>query len=449
MEEINNEEEKDGIQIGNYILKNKSIGEGSCGKVYEARDQNFKIYAAKRLEIKNLMAQELYYKFGKMLKIHYKLNHKNIIKIIDIKRTKDYIFLIMEYCTGENLLSFNKNYFNSFNKNLSLKLIQFFVKQIIDGLSYMARKKCMHRDIKLENIMLTLNKEFNEEEKDRIEKLKKKLNSDKNGLDFIKNIKIVQPFINNYSTNENEFPSYYYHSKIGENNNNNYNLDEYENMVEKYTIKIIDFDYIKQIEDSNMMKSFYGSPLNLAPEVWEIQYGNNCKGYKESADIWSLGIVIYNLIYNKFPFTGNNFKKIYNNILNGKYYVHDQENITLELIDLINGLLKVDPNKRYNWDQIINHPFINVDYTKQNKFDFKGKKFIEINANDYEHKFIDKIEIINKNDLMKNEDDDDDDLKEKYINDEIFANIINIEYTTKCTDEDDDWVNIELNDNLK
>jgi serine/threonine protein kinase len=90
--EESNIEKKDGTQIGNYILKNKSIGEGSCGKVYEARDQNFQIYAVKRLEIKNLMAQELYYKFGKMLKLHYKLNNKNIIKIIDVKRTEDYLY---------------------------------------------------------------------------------------------------------------------------------------------------------------------------------------------------------------------------------------------------------------------------------------------------------------------------------------------------------------------
>jgi serine/threonine protein kinase len=219
-------------------------------------------------------------------------------------------------------------------------------------------------------------------------------------------------------------------------------------MVEKYTIKLIDFDYIKQIEDSSqMMKSFYGSPLNLAPEIWEIQYGNNCKGYKESADIWSLGIVIYNLVYNKFPFTGNNFKKIYNNILNGKYLIYDQENISLELIDLINGILKVDPEKRYNWEQIINHPFYNLDYNKQSKFDFKGKKIIELNANDYQKKFIDKIEITKKSNVII--EDDDDDLKEKYINDEIFNNIIEIDYTTKCTDVDDDWVEIELNENLK
>jgi len=444
--EESNIEKKDGTQIGNYILKNKSIGEGSCGKVYEARDQNFQIYAVKRLEIKNLMAQELYYKFGKMLKLHYKLNHKNIIKIIDVKRTEDYLYLIMEFCSGENLLSFNKNYFNLFNKNLSLKIIQFFVKQIIDALYYMARKKCMHRDIKLENIMLTLNKEFNEEEKERIEKLKKKLNSDKNGLDFIKNIKIMKSYINDYSSEENNFPSYYYYSNLDQ--KNNYSINEYENMVEKYTIKLIDFDYIKQIEDSSqMMKSFYGSPLNLAPEIWEIQYGNNCKGYKESADIWSLGIVIYNLVYNKFPFTGNNFKKIYNNILNGKYLIYDQENISLELIDLINGILKVDPEKRYSWDQIINHPFYNIDYNKQNKFDFKGKKIIEMNANDYQKKFIDKIEITKKSNVII--EDDDDDLKEKYINDEIFNNIIEIDYTTKCTDVDDDWVEIELNENLK
>ena len=437
----NDSNEKDGIQIGNYILKNKSIGEGSCGKVYEARDQNFKIYATKRFEIKNLMAQEMYFKFGKILKIHYKLNHKNIIRILDVKRTKEFLYLFMEFCTGENLLSFSNNYFNLFHKNLSLKLIQFFVKQIIDALIYMSKKKCMHRDIKLENIMLTLNTNFNEEEKEKIEKLKKKLNEN----DFIKNIKISESFVNNYSSQKNNFPSYYYYYNIDKNNYNN--INEYENIIEKYTIKLIDFDYVKEFDNSSeTMKSFYGSPLNLAPEIWEIQYGNNCKGYKENADIWSLGIVIYNLVYSKFPFNGNSFKSIYNKILKGNYYIYNKENVSVELIDLINGLLKVNAEKRFNWEQIFNHPFYNVSYNKQKKFDFKGKDFIELNANDYERKFIDNYELKNK---IVIENDEEDNLKEKYIN-EIFNdnNCEEIEYSTKCVDADDGWVNVELNDKL-
>ena len=67
---------------------------------------------------------------------------------------------------------------------------------------------------------------------------------------------------------------------------------------------------------------------------------------------------------------------------------------TLELIDLINGLLKVDVSKRYSWNQVINHPFIINDIDKQRPFDFEGKDEYVINMKS-DKNFIEHIEIVN------------------------------------------------------
>ena len=70
-----------------------------------------------------------------------------------------------------------------------------------------------------------------------------------------------------------------------------------------------------------------------------------------------------------------------------------------------------------------------------------------MNANDYERKFIDNFELKNK---IIIENDEEDNLKEKFIN-EIFNdnNCEEIEYSTKCSEADDGWVNVELNDKLQ
>jgi len=75
-----------------------------------------------------------------------------ITKILDLFEDKEYILIIMEYINGGNLFSFLKK-----RRKVSEKTAKFLYKQIILGIKYIHSHNIVHRDIKLENILIDLN----------------------------------------------------------------------------------------------------------------------------------------------------------------------------------------------------------------------------------------------------------------------------------------------------
>lgn len=78
--------------------------------------------------------------------------------------------------------------------------------------------------------------------------------------------------------------------------------------------KIADLGFAKQMRLSqlekgrNMAHTVLGTSLTMAPEVLEE------KPYTFSADIWSIGVVYYQMLYGKMPYKGNTDYEIFNNI---------------------------------------------------------------------------------------------------------------------------------------
>jgi len=67
-------------------------------------------------------------------------------------------------------------------------------------------------------------------------------------------------------------------------------LDEFNN------IKLCDFGWCVRIEDDEQRKTFCGTYEYMAPEVINEEY------YNKSIDIWSLGILLYELLHGYSPF---------------------------------------------------------------------------------------------------------------------------------------------------
>ena len=436
------------IKLKKYTLKKIPIGIGNFGKVYLAIDDKKNFYAAKsidNLKLKNPITKE---KFIRELCLTNKLKNKHIIKLHDVIKTKSNIYLFLEYCDGETLESFLKNYKKLFNHLIPMELIQYFTKQIIEGMYYMYKKKCIHRDLKLENIMLSKNLKIEDETKlDFLlkESRTKILNDIPTGVSI---------FTFNCFNEPTETPNYY---------NENIRKDEklFIQIVKNYIIKIIDLGFTREIEEeeeNNNLKSFCGSPYEMAPEIWDLKYNKGDKSYNYDyrVDLWSIGIVLYKLAFDSIPFNGKEFKTLYYNILKGDYHIPPHDCVSIEFIDLINGLLKINPNARYSWEDLINHPFINKNINDFTYYDFKYSNPLDLNCNDYQKCFLNKNKFINENSVFKNSNNDSNNDNNDNENDNKFIEQLFIddkctiiEYSTICEEMNNGWVYTRLNNYLE
>lgn len=94
--------------------------------------------------------------------------------------------------------------------------------------------------------------------------------------------------------------------------------------------------------------TFCGTYEYMSPEVVFK------KPYSENIDVWSLGILIYELTVGSSPFKAKNLQEITQRLKNHKE-LYFPDFISSDLKDLISGILKMDPDQRISLKQIIDH----------------------------------------------------------------------------------------------
>ena len=138
----------------NFYKYGRIIGQGAFGKV----NIGLNVLTGRIVAIKSIDKFKLGSNSQNMKKVLYetnlmkKLNHPNITKILEMFENDKYFLIIMEYINGGNLFDFVKK-----RRKLSEKTAKFLFRQIILGIQHMHNKNIVHRDIKLENILIDLN----------------------------------------------------------------------------------------------------------------------------------------------------------------------------------------------------------------------------------------------------------------------------------------------------
>jgi len=138
-----------------YYKKIKDLGSGSYGSVYKAKNLVMdNIVAIKMIEkVQENMIDDLEIK--NEVNILKTLSHPNIVKIYEFFDTAIYYYIVTEYCKNGELFSYITNVYNE------TQLAVLFY-QVFSGLCYLHEKKILHRDLKLENLMVS------EKEKDLV-----------------------------------------------------------------------------------------------------------------------------------------------------------------------------------------------------------------------------------------------------------------------------------------
>ena len=284
------------MQLIDDVTLIKSLGKGSFGEVFLSTKKGRKEYfATKKIDRKIADNPNLIKYLQNEIEILNQINHPNIVKLEETKKTKDHYYLVMEYINGGGLSNCLKKYMEKHNKSaFPEEIVQYLMKQIIEALYYLHNRKIIHRDIKLDNIMVNFDSDYDK---------------------------------------------------------------ELLNMM-KAKIKIIDFGFATHLEKKNLTFSAVGSPINMDPIIlnkFSKRKGPNL-GYDTKADIWSAGTVCYELLIGKAVFDATTMNDLIDKVETGNYSV--PKTLSKEVISFLNGMLLYDTNIRLSAEQLLKHPFL-------------------------------------------------------------------------------------------
>ncbi|XP_060719317.1 serine/threonine-protein kinase 36 isoform X2 [Tachysurus vachellii] len=116
-------------------------------------------------------------------------------------------------------------------------------------------------------------------------------------------------------------------------------------------VKLCDFGFARAMSVSTLvLTSIKGTPLYMSPELVEE------KPYDHTADLWSLGCILYELHTGAPPFYTNSIFHLVRLIV--KDPVKWPENMSQGCMSFLKGLLNKDPQKRLTWPGLLHHPFV-------------------------------------------------------------------------------------------
>ncbi|KAK3321958.1 hypothetical protein B0H66DRAFT_472870 [Apodospora peruviana] len=134
---------KDLKSVGNYTL-GRLIGKGSFGKVYLA---THKLTNGSKVVLKSAnkddsnLAREIHH--------HRQFVHPHIARLYEVIVTESLVWLVLEYCPGDELYNYLLNH-----GKLPVDKVQKIFAQLVGAVCYVHQQSCVHRDLKLENILL-------------------------------------------------------------------------------------------------------------------------------------------------------------------------------------------------------------------------------------------------------------------------------------------------------
>lgn len=265
---------------------------------YTNKPKNSKVYQKYVQKMKELTENEI--------KVLYELNNDRIIKLLETSMSPTFssYTLSFEYCNGGDLYSVLKSepklykYYRNRHNGFDYTFLMNVMSQMISGLQYIHKRGFIHRDIKAQNILLVHD--------------------------------------SNYDTTKSIDGSF----------------------IDVPSIKISDFGFVCSTnQDCPLYKSKYnnicGTPYYMAPEMLKLAMDPLLeRTYTFKVDLWGLGVILFELIWNMLP-VGLCLPKTIESLI--EYYKNHTVSLVLdentEFTGVLKGLLTLNPVNRITLEE--------------------------------------------------------------------------------------------------
>lgn len=298
-------------RFGEYIL-GQTLGEGEFGKVKLGWKKNGEVQVA----IKLIRRESLGQNPSRLPKIYREvtilrgLEHPNIVKLHEMIETPPYIGIILEYASGGELFDYILN-----NRYLKDHTARKLFAQLVSGVGYLHKKGIVHRDLKLENLLLDRNR----------------------------NIVITDfGFANTFDPRD----------ELGE--------DIEKKLTDREFVRRMDLERVQNgSRRGDLMATSCGSPCYAAPEL--VVTDSLYTGRK--VDVWSCGVILYAMLAGYLPFDddpanpeGDNINLLYKYITTTALTF--PEYVTPHARDLLRRILVADPRQRADLFEVARHSWL-------------------------------------------------------------------------------------------
>jgi len=129
-------------------------------------------------------------------------------------------------------------------------------------------------------------------------------------------------------------------------------------LSKRYTLKIADFGFAKETKPDILSETICGSPLYMAPELL------NRRPYSSKADLWSLGVIFYEMVTDLQPVPAKSHLELVQNMQKLKIKIPAYLSKNCKL--LLMGLLRKKEEGRLTIEELITNPFL-VDHSSKHR----------------------------------------------------------------------------------
>lgn len=321
------------FEIGRYL------GRGKYGLVYLAREKATKMLCALKVLYKSYIREErVEGQVRRELDIHTNLRHPNIIRLYTWFQDETRIFLVIEFAHRGEL-------YNALQEHVRLHpvVVSRIVRDIALSLKYLHAKNIFHRDIKCENVLMCLSSKGIDALRDQLALPGRRARPGPAGDAAAARLLAMVP------------PS--------------------QREMANYVYKLGDFGWSVHFPVSSGRRRTACGTLDYLPP--ELVLGH---AYEKTCDIWSLGVLCYELLNGTPPFFHEIIETTKNNIIRGCYQFppnpkalgkNEPPGRSADVLaaynqfpnsakDLIARMLVVQPEARLPIDEILKHPFLRL-----------------------------------------------------------------------------------------